>query len=737
MRRIYSIAGAAVLAIIFVVAVSTYLQANEQRVSMTSDLQYRTRLLADSLEDSVAPSVFYHATSSVQRIADKIADNQRVEGVAIFNTGGGMIAASKSATSTSDQALVANAMDSNQAQTAFERQGGTDRYIYVQPLHGGGNDNKVIGAIAVVQNAKYIDDAVAAIWYENLWRLIIQVLLIGLAFVALVRFVFFQSIGALTRSLQAVRRGDRDALFHIESIFKPLAGEITKFGASLRQAQRAASIEARLRQEKLESPWTADRLKEFMRAFLKDRPIYCISNREPYIHSKNQRGQIDSSVPASGMVTAIEPVMEACGGMWIAHGSGNADSETADKNGYVPVPPDDPKYTLKRIFLTEREVKGHYVGFSNEALWPLCHQAHTRPIFREEDWKEYKRVNGTFAAALLQEIRNVDRPLILVQDFHFALLPAMVKSARPDAMVGIFWHIPWPSPEAFSICPYRREILEGLLGADLIGFHTQQYCNNFMDTVAREVESLIDLEHFRVTKGGHSSSVEPFPISIAFATEGEEHTIDRAPLERLGIHAQKIILGVDRLDYTKGIVERFKGYEYLLETAPQYRGRIAMLQIAPPSREAVEKYRDYNAAVTAEADRINAKYGTQNWRPIVLEKRHHSHPELENLYRIADICLVTSLHDGMNLVAKEFVAARDDEAGVLVLSNFTGASRDLRSALMVNPYSAEEIAKALETALTMSKTEQHRRMKAMRQSVKDYNVYRWSAEFIKALTQLE
>ena len=736
MKRIYAIAGAAVLAIIFVVAISTYLQANEQRVSLTSDLQYRTRLIADSLEDSVAPLFTSTSTTTIQRIADKMTDKQRVLGVVIFNNTGAEIARSKEATTQISQSLVANAMDANAPVSAFARDG-TERYVYVQPLHSSDNDNDVIGAIGVIQNAQYIDDAVWNIWYENLWRLIIQVVLIAFAFIALVRFVFFRSIGNLTRSLQAVRRGERDALHSIESIFKPLAGEVTKFGASLRQAQRAASIEARLRQEKLESPWTAERLKEYMKAFLKDRPIYVISNREPYVHSRNRQGQVVWSVPASGMVTAIEPVMEAAGGMWLAHGSGAADGETADKSGNLPVPPDDPKYTLKRIFLTDKEVQGHYVGFSNEALWPLCHQAHTRPIFREDDWKEYKRVNGTFAAALLQEIRGVERPLVLVQDFHFALLPAMVKSSRPDAMVAIFWHIPWPSPEAFSICPYRREILEGLLGADLIGFHTQQYCNNFMDTVAREVESLIDLEHFRVTKAGHSSSVEAFPISIAFATEGEGYKLDRSVLERLGIHAQKIILGVDRLDYTKGIVERFKGFEYLLETAPQYRGRVTMLQIAPPSREVVEKYRDYNAAVTAEAERINAKYGTQNWRPIVLEKRHYSHPELENLYRLADVCLITSLHDGMNLVAKEYVAARDDEAGVLVLSNFTGASRDLRSALLVNPYSAEEVAAALESALTMNKSEQHRRMKAMRQSVKDYNVYRWSAEFIKALTQLE
>jgi trehalose-6-phosphate synthase len=337
---------------------------------------------------------------------------------------------------------------------------------------------------------------------------------------------------------------------------------------------------------------------------------------------------------------------------------------------------------------------------------------------------------------LLAEIKGVERPLILVQDFHFALLPAMIKSARPDALVSIFWHIPWPSPEAFSICPYRAEILEGLLGADLIGFHTQQYCNNFMDTVGNQIEALIDTEEFTVTRGGHSSAIRPFPISIHFTEEMHTPT-DRSVLTSLGIKSKKLILGVDRLDYTKGIIERFKGFEFLLETSPSLRGEVTLLQIAPPSREAVEKYREYGAAVTAESERINAKYGSANWRPIVLEKRHYNHAQLENLYRLADVCLVTSLHDGMNLVAKEFVAARVDSEGVLVLSNFTGAAKDLRSAILVNPYSAEEIASALQSALSMTRMEQHRRMKAMRQSVRDYNIYRWSAEFIKALTQLE
>ena len=518
--------------------------------------------------------------------------------------------------------------------------------------------------------------------------------------------------------------------------FLPLASEITKMSSSLRQARSAASEEARMRLEKLDSPWTAERLQEFIKAHVRERPIYVVSSREPYVHERVGRKEVTWSVPASGLVTALEPVMVACGGTWLAHGSGSGDKQTADQEGKLRVPPDDPRYTLKRVWLTREDV-GH-TRFSNEALWPLAHMAHTRPVFRKEDWAAYRRVNGKFARELLQEIKDVQRPLILVQDFHFTLLPAMVKAARPDAQVALFWHIPWPSAELFSICPWRKEILEGMLGADVVGFHTQQYCNNFLDTVAKVVEARVDLEHFSISRAGHTCYVKPFPISIAF-TNGEEpddKEPNRSTLEDLGVTTERVGLGVDRLDYTKGILERFKAIEFLFDLHPEYLEKFTFLQIAPPSRAALEKYRTYGEDVSAEAERVNARFAKGDWKPIVLEKRHFTHAELNVLYRLADLCIVSSLHDGMNLVAKEFVAARSDEAGVLVLSRMTGASRDLKGAIAVNPYSAEEMAEATYQALQMPKTEQHRRMKSMRDTVKNYNVYRWSAELIKAVADL-
>jgi trehalose 6-phosphate synthase len=463
-----------------------------------------------------------------------------------------------------------------------------------------------------------------------------------------------------------------------------------------------------------------------------------VSNREPYEHY-NLKGEVNYRVPAGGAVTALEPVMKACGGTWIAWGSGNADKEVVDRDNKVKVPPNEPLYTLKRVWLTEKEVSGYYNGFSNEAMYPLCLMAHTRPLFRKEDWYEYKKVNGIFAKAVLEEIKTIQNPIVLIQDYHLALLPQMVKTSRPDAQIGLFWHTPWPSPEAFSICPWRKEILQGMLGADIVGFHVQQFCNNFIDTVGKELESLSDLEQFSVTYQDHTSYIKSFPVSIAFtgnATTPDNPSEGKKILEKLGVYTEYLGLGVDRLDYAKGLLERFKAIEFFLDAYPEYKNKFTFLQIASPSRVSVPKYKRFSEDVTKEAERINTKFGGKKWHPIVLIKEHHSHEELLPLFKMANVCMVTSLHDGMNLVAKEYVASRNDESGVLILSKFTGAVRDLKGALVVNPYSAEETSEAINTALTMSLTEQHKRMKKMRESVKNYNIYRWSAEFIKAVTSL-
>jgi trehalose 6-phosphate synthase len=390
------------------------------------------------------------------------------------------------------------------------------------------------------------------------------------------------------------------------------------------------------------------------------------------------------------------------------------------------------------VWLSKEEEEGYYYGFANEGLWPLCHMAHTRPVFRASDWEHYQKANRKFADAILEEMEGTDRPVLLAQDYHFALLPRLVKKARPDARVAIFWHIPWPSPEAFGICPWQKELLDGLLGADLIGFHIQSHCNNFLQTVDRAVESRIDWEHFAVNREDHRTVVKPFPISVEFPEDPpppeESAYVERVSLLReIGVEATFLGVGVDRVDYTKGILERFLAIEKLLEKYPAYQGKFTFVQIGAPSRTHIKRYHDLLAEVEAEAERINWRFQTGKWKPIVFLKRQHSHEEIQRFYRIADLCLVTSLHDGMNLVAKEFLAARHDEQGVLILSCFTGAARELPDALLVNPYDIEHTAEAIRFALEMDSEDRVARMRRMRKVVREHNIYRWAGNLVAEL----
>ena len=347
----------------------------------------------------------------------------------------------------------------------------------------------------------------------------------------------------------------------------------------------------------------------------------------------------------------------------------------------------------------------------------------------------------TFAEAVLDEMAGTEQPVVIVQDYHFALLPRLIKQQRPDARVAIFWHIPWPNPEAFHICPWQRELLDGLLGADLVGFHIQHHCNNFLETVDGALESRVDWEHFAVTRNEHSSAVRPFPISVVSDEQGLSEGLkpvykqQSALLNELGVEALFLGVGVDRVDYTKGIPERFLAIERFLEKYPAYQGKLTFVQIGAPSRSHIKRYHDLLAEVEGEADRINWRFQSGKWRPIVLLKRHHSHEQIAPFYRAADFCMVTSLHDGMNLVAKEFVASRDDEQGVLLLSAFTGAARELHDALIVNPYDTEQLADAIFRALEMEPREKKARMQRMRRTIRENNVYRWAASLIGELCE--
>jgi len=481
--------------------------------------------------------------------------------------------------------------------------------------------------------------------------------------------------------------------------------------------------------------WTAERLKQTLNRHLHGEKIVILANREPYIHNYTEDGSIEVQHPASGLVTALEPIMRACSGVWVAHGSGSADRAIVDSNDHVRVPPEEESYHIRRVWLSEEEQHGHYYGFSNEGLWPLCHVAHARPIFRAEDWRHYRTVNQKFADAVCREVDSKD-PIILIQDYHFALAPAMIRKRLPAATVIAFWHIPWPNAERMGICPWRNELLEGLLGSSIVGFHTQLHCNNFLDSVDRYLETRRDREHNAVVMKGHRTLVRPYPISI----EWPVRWVETAPSieecrERVwrdvGLKPNALLgIGVDRLDYTKGVEERLLAVEMLLERHPEFRGRFTFAQLAAPSRTKIERYKELNETVEHLTERINLRFGTRDYQPIVLLRSHHEPPEVFRFYRAADVCYVSSLHDGMNLIAKEFVAARTDLRGVLVLSEFTGAARELNEALIVNPYDLESSSEALAAALTMPVDEQQDRMRSMRSLLVQFNVYRWAGEML-------
>jgi len=480
--------------------------------------------------------------------------------------------------------------------------------------------------------------------------------------------------------------------------------------------------------------WTPATLKTILHDHLAGDEVLIVSNREPYIHNWNEQ-HIDIQVPASGVVTALEPVMRACSGVWIAHGSGTADREVVDARGHVRVPPDNPAYEIRRIWMSPEEEDGYYYGFANEGLWPLCHLAHVRPVFRSSDWQQYKEINERFAMAIIEEAKT-DNPVVLVQDYHLALVPKIVRDHLPHATIITFWHIPWPNSERYAICPWYREILEGLLGSSILGFHTRFHCSNFINTVDRSLETRIDWDSSTISYGGKLTAVNHYPISIEWPSRllPEQPPVATCRTHIRAInglpHTHRVGVGVERLDYTKGILERFLAVERLLELQPEWIGKFSFLQIAAPSRAKIDEYQQLTQQVIALAERINKRFGREGYRPIHLRIEHHQPQDVNTYYRGADFCIVSSLHDGMNLVAKEFVAARDDEQGVLVLSRFTGAATELSEALVVNPYNIDECAAAIHLALTMPPTEQRARMRSMRSIVQEFNVYRWAGRML-------
>ena len=723
-----------------VVFTSTGYQAAQERRRLQGDLDRRATIVSERLLETAEPLIAGGRTEELQGIFDTFVQNERLRGVALYAIDREPLVMSKGLPENFHSLpLVADvAIHSDQGKSVLIQFGKEHWHLFALPVR---QDETLKRVLVVFHDADYIHAHTSQVWRENFKQLLGHVLLICLIALIIVRWSLIQPLSRTLEWVRQISRGETAQAPPKGALFGPLTREVSRIAKRLEVAKAAAEEEARLRIA-AESRWTPERLKEHVRSVLQGRTMVVVANREPYVHVHKGR-QIQWMVPASGLVTAVEPIMRACGGTWIAHGSGDADRETSDSQGKLKVPPDAPFYTLKRVWLSKEEEDGYYYGFANEGLWPLCHIAHTRPIFRAGDWDYYRRVNEKFAQAVLDELEGTEDPFVLIQDYHFALLPRMIKNKRPDAKIAVFWHIPWPNPEAFGICPWAGDLLDGMLGADLLGFHIQFHCNNFLDTIDRLLESRIDWEQFAINRSGHTTRVKAFPISIAeqeLATpppkEESAESLKERLVKELGITAKWIGVGVDRIDYTKGIAERFRAVERLIEKYPAYREAFTFVQIGAPSRTLIKRYHDLGAELEAEADRINRRFQTRQWKPIVFIKEHRSHKEIIPFYRAADVCLVTALHDGMNLVAKEFVASRFDGRGVLILSQFAGASRELGDALLVNPYDTEQVADAIHYAIQMKPEEQQARMTRMLMTLQERNIYRWAADLVTDLSRI-
>ncbi len=682
------------------------------------DINARAELVMVSARQSVASAWFDDENLKKQLM--ELARDERVIGVALCNGDAGLRIATPGFPEEFACGTVGARMRSTDAARGALREWTTIGLLPAGRVHllamPVAFQGRSLGFAMLLHDLSFVDGRVS----QARAFVLLAVLMLGVA--AAVSFVYY------------ARRARSGWSAELRRMLRSGGAGKSEFQPILRDMREMVRHMASEREES-QGQWTARRLKQTLNHYLRGERVVIVSNREPYIHERQDDGSIRVKHPASGLVTALEPVMLACSGVWVAHGAGTADRQTVDRADHVRVPPGKEAYHIRRVWLSEEQEKGYYYGFSNEGLWPLCHIAHTRPIFRAEDWRQYRSVNQHFADAVCEEVDS-DDPIILVQDYHFALAPAMIRERLPAATVLTFWHIPWPNAERMGICPWRHELLDGLLGSSIVGFHTPLHCNHFLDSVDRYLETRIDRENNAVVMRGQRTLVRPYPIAIEWPVHWAEDSPSpdecRAQIwSEFGLKPNTLLgIGVDRLDYTKGVEERLLAVELLLERFPEFRGRFSFVQLAAPSRTKIERYQQLNDVVTSLAGRINERFGAPGYRPVILLRSHFEPADVYRFYRAADVCYVSSLHDGMNLVAKEFVASRTDLRGVLVLSEFTGAARELTEALIVNPYDLEASSDALAHALTMPSEEQRDRMRSMRTLLSQFNVYRWAGKML-------
>ncbi|MBL9118984.1 MAG: trehalose-6-phosphate synthase [Phycisphaerae bacterium] len=719
-----------------------------QHQQALDDLARRSQLLGHRLLPSAARALAADSGAAPSLLGERLDGHGRLLGLAVFRASGELLLAGDGVGEPSSSLMdtVRDAVVQRDEVSGLFRDREGSTHILVQPVVDG--EGKVEGAVAVLHDALYLEDRLTRGILRGAAATLIVFLSMLVVTSLLAWLIFERPLVRLAEWMRRLRFGNEPELPPRGLPVRRLADETLHLAASFRASRERERGDAQdiVRSDRA---WTRDRLRAHAIDALAGMPLVVVSNREPYMHVM-QQGRPKLVRPASGLVTGLDPVLRACGGLWVAHGAGDADRRTADSNGCIPVPPDDPRYTLRRVWITKDEEQGYYYGFSNEGLWPLCHLTHERPVFRSGDWDHYMRANRRFADAALEEIGS-ERAVVMVQDYQLALVPGMIKSARPDLRVGLFWHIPWPNAEAFRICPYRVEILKGMLGADLIGFHLQQHCNNFLESVDRMIEAKLDWDRFSAEVQGHAALVRPFPISVQGWAERGVVTGEVLAKQIAELRAQHqledviVAVGVDRIDYTKGISERFRAISRLFEKHPELRGKFTFVQLGAPSRTHIPRYRDLVMELEKLADEVNWAHrlegSASGWRPIQFLVAHHEGPAVYAFMKMAEICVVSSLHDGMNLVAKEFVAAKADAEpdgasdGVLVLSEFAGAARDLPEAIIINPYDTEEFADAIWQAITMDGKERRARMTRMRLRVEENNIYRWAADFLAGLVE--
>lgn len=477
----------------------------------------------------------------------------------------------------------------------------------------------------------------------------------------------------------------------------------------------------------------AEDLARFSKKALKNKRLIVAIQREPYIHITTPEG-IKLDKVAGGAHVLLDGILKQVGGLMVAIGMGNADHLVVDEKGRIKVPPKEKSYTLKRIFLKKKELDGFYYGFANQTLWPLCHAVFVKPSFSREWWDSYVSVNEKYANAILEELDSQDA-FIWINDYHLALLPKMLKDKNPSLTIGTFWHIPWPTYEIFRICPWRKQLLEGLAGSDFVGFHRGYHVENFIECARRELEVIVDSEPRSIQYKEHKTRLSNLPAGIDYHEIRQElekyKNVTKSIFQRdFDISSKYVVVGVDRIDYTKGLLERLKIIDRFLEKYPDFQEKFTYLSIGAPSRIHIPAYKSLNREIYDMVEKINWKYSTVSWQPVHFIDRVFERSKIFAYYKVADACMVTSLDDGMNLVAKEYVICADNDKGMLILSRFTGAAKDLTSALQINPYDTEGAADAIQIALTMPKEERIKRNKNMEAIVKENNIYDWAIKFI-------